>query len=70
MFCMDITKLYPRLPYEEGIEACDVALNSRSNQRIPTSAVLDMIKLVLTNNVFENDGKQYRQTEGTAIGSK
>ncbi len=29
--CMDVEKLYPSIPYKEGIEACEKALNNRSN---------------------------------------
>ncbi len=36
LFCMGIERLYPSIPYKEGIEACEKALNIRSNQVIPT----------------------------------
>ncbi len=70
LLCADVERLYPSIPYKEGIEACEKALKNRSNQDIPTSAVLDMITAVLQNNVFEYGGTQYIHKDGTAIESK
>ena len=70
MFTMDVRKLYPSIPQREGIEACREALEKRKNKSIPTQAVIDMMKVVLENNIFEFGEDKYLQTEGTAIGSK
>ena len=37
LFCMDVSKLYPSVPRDEGIAACRDALDSRSNPSIPTN---------------------------------
>ena len=63
LFSMDVVKLYPSIPKKEGIEACKEALNLRSNPSIPTEAVIDMIKLVLENNIFDFNNKHYKQTD-------
>ena len=68
---MDVSKLYPSVPREEGLRACQKALNSRQNPTIPTNEVLTMIQFVLDNNNFSVEGsKHYIQINGTAIGSK
>ena len=44
LLCMDVSKLYPSVPRNEGIAACRDALDSRLNPSIPTSDVIEMIK--------------------------
>ena len=54
---------------KEARIACEKALQKRQNPSIPTVCVLNMLDLVLENNHFGFNGKNYIQTEGTAIGS-
>ena len=70
LFCMDVSKLYPSVPKEEGIAACREALDLRKDPSIPTDEVLEMIKLVLDNNNFSVGNSNFTQINGTAIGSK
>ena len=70
LFCFDVVKLYPSIPREEGMQACQNAFETRTDKTVGTEEVMAMIKTVLENNVFEFDGKEYIQTEGVAIGSK
>lgn len=71
LFCMDVNRLYPSVPREEGIAACKEALDLRQAPAIPTNEVLEMIELVLDNNNFSvGSSKHYIQVNGTAIGSK
>jgi len=70
LFCFDVCKLYPSVPKEEGIEACRIGLNNRSNKIIPTEEVIKMIEVVLNNNNFNLGDKHYIQKKGIAIGSK
>ena len=66
-----MAKLYPSVPRDVGIAACRIALDFRSNPRIPTKEVLEMIELVLDNNNFSlGNSQHYTQINGTAIGSK
>ena len=67
LFTMDVKSLYPSVPRKEGMEACKISLDNRSNGKIPTSNVMEMIQLILDNNIFQFNGKQYIQKEGTAI---
>lgn len=70
LFCFDVVKLYPSIPKQEGMDACREALQRRKSPQIPTEAVLNMIRTVLENNVFQFNEKEYLQKEGVAIGSK
>ena len=69
MFCLDVKALYPSVPRLEARDACEQALKNRTNPTIPTECVLEMLDLVLENNHFSFNGKNFIQTEGTAIGS-
>lgn len=70
LFTMDVKALYPNVPKKEALEACQEALQNRSNQDIPTEAVMQMLNTVLDNNIFEFEDNHYLQKDGTAIGSK
>ena len=50
--------------------ACQIALNERTNQDVPTDEIISMIRLILENNNFTFNGKHYIQLDGTAIGSR
>ena len=68
--CLDVCKLYPSVPKQEGLEARRDGLNSRSRSIVPTEEVLKMIKVVSDNNNFNLGNRHYIQTNGIAIGSK
>ena len=61
MFCFDVVKLYPSIPRQTGLSACEDALQLRTDQSIPTEAVIEMVKTVLDNNIIEFNGKEYKQ---------
>ena len=69
MFCLDVKASYPSVPRKEARIACEKALQKRQKPSIPTVCVLNMLDLVLENNHFGFNSKNYIQTEGTAIGS-
>ncbi|MCG7879722.1 MAG: GIY-YIG nuclease family protein [Candidatus Thiodiazotropha endolucinida] len=70
LFCFDVKALYPSVPRMEAKEACKEALGARTDQTIPTDDVLQLMDIVLENNTFSFNGKNYLQKEGTAIGSR
>ena len=70
LFTLDVRALYPSIPRKEALVACREALNTRGNQQIPTDAVLTLIETVLDNSTFSFNHKNYKQIDGTAIGSK
>ena len=70
LFCMDVKALYPSIPRQEARTAVQNVLNKRKDPSITTAGILEMMDAVLDKNTFEFNGKYYKQTEGTAIGSK
>ena len=66
----DVVGHYPNIPHGEGLEAVCKALDTRQNPSICTESLVSLGKLVLDSNVFEFNGKVYKQKLGTAIGTK
>ena len=60
--------MYTNIPHDEGIDACRVALNLRTNQQPPTEDLAQLMKLILTKNYFTFDGKHFLQIYETAMG--
>ena len=45
---LDVSSLYTNIPYQEGIEACTEALNTRIIQQLPTEDLAELINQILT----------------------
>ena len=67
---IDVTGLYTNIPVNEGIKACKDILEKHSDDKEKNEFVIELLELVLKHNIFELDGKLYRQLIGTAMGSK
>ena len=70
---VDVKSLYTCIPHSDGVEACTEALRSstESYPQRPNLAILScLLEIVLKNNIFEFDGKFYKQLQGTAMGTK
>ena len=69
---MDVSSLYTNIPQEEGTEIVCKAYEMFHNYDppIPTHYLRDMLGLILTENSFEFNGKNYLQTHGVAMGTK
>ena len=69
---MDVTSLYTNIPQEEGILTVCKAYEEfyRTNPPIPTRFLMEMLFLILQENSFQFNEKDYLQTQGTAIGTK
>ena len=69
---MDVTSLYTNIPQEEGITiVCKTYEKFHlSKPPIPTLYLRDMLRLILKENSFHFNGKNYLQTHGTAMGTK
>lgn len=65
----DVSALYTNIPHEDGIRACQEALDKRPELNPPTEHLIRLLELVLKLNHFEFNGKFYLQIEGTAIGT-
>ncbi len=68
----DVIGLYPNIPTKDGLKASRWMLNKhrKGNVNPSNKSVLELLKLVLTCNNFEFDGKHYKQIKGTAMGTK
>jgi hypothetical protein len=69
---MDVTSLYTNIPQEEGITTVCNAYERFHNNKppIPTHFLRDMLRLILKENSFQFNGKNYLQIHGTAMGTK
>jgi len=69
---LDVSSLYTNIPNNEGIRASVKALiESRSAQSVPpTPYLVQLLKMVLTMNNFDFNGKHYLQVCGTAMGTR
>ena len=70
---IDVSSLYTNIIHEEGIQQAIQALHSTYNvdpDQPPPEIVGEMLKFILTNNVFEFEGQPYLQLQGCAMGSK
>ena len=60
LFSVDVTGLYTNIPQDDGLEFCREALKSRTDKSVPTSFLIELLNICLTNNIFEFDGKLYK----------
>ena len=67
---IDVVALYPSIPHTDGLEAMRKALEGRDDKSVSTESLVSLASLVLKNNYFDHNGVTYRQTQGTAIGTK
>ena len=69
---MDVTSLYTNIPHEEGITSVCKAYDNfhNNNPPIPTPYLREMLTLILKENSFQFNGKNYLQIHGTAMGTK
>ena len=69
---MDVTSLYTNKPQEEGIQTVCRAYDAfyENKPPIPTPLLKEALRLVLEENSFQFNGKNYLQTHGTAMGTK
>ena len=69
---MDVTSLYTNILQEEGIITVCNAYRKfyKDNPPIPTHYLREMLTLILKENSFQFNGKNYLQIHGTAMGTK
>jgi len=69
---MDVTSLYTNIPQEEGITTVCKAYEAFYNRNIPipTNSLKEMLQLILGENSFSFNRRNYLQTHGTAMGTK
>ena len=62
--------LYPSIPHNVGLKALYEKLEERSDEKVPSTNLVDMVEFALKNNFFEFDSKVKQQTSDTTIGTK
>ena len=69
---IDVKSLYTCIPHKDGINACREALCStiESNPDRPDVPVLICLLEIVLQNTFEFNNEYYKQTQGTAMGTK
>ena len=67
---MDVSSLYTNIPQDEGLEIAEDELNTRTDQRVPSSFISRLLEICLKYNIFEFDKQMYLQKIGTAMGIK
>ena len=66
---MDVSSLYSNIDHEEGVKACEYALNKRKTPLIPTSVLTNLIMTVLKSNKLKFGERFFHQIKGTAMGT-
>ena len=69
---MDVTSLYTNIPQEEGINTVCKAYEAfyKNNMPSPTNSLIGLLRLILQENTFQFNGRNYLQTHGTTMGTK
>ena len=72
LFSLDVTSLYTNIPQEEGINTVCRAYENfyGDNTSIHTQSLREILILILQENSFEFNDKNYLQIHGTAMGTK
>ena len=69
---MDVTSLCTNMPREEGIDTVRQAYQDFYDNKppIPVEYLREMLSVILKENFFQFNGKNYLQTHGTAMVTK
>ncbi|XP_061194818.1 uncharacterized protein LOC133202982 [Saccostrea echinata] len=73
MVSFDVTSLYTNIPHTLGLEAIAFWIDkyrSEINERFSQDFILEGLKIVLENNHFVFDSRNFLQIKGTAMGTK
>ena len=66
---MDVSSLSPNIDHEEGVKACEYALNKCKTPLISTSVSTGLIMTVLKSNTLKFGERFLHQIKGTAMGT-
>ena len=69
---IDVVALYPSIPHEDVETSLTETLEcyAKETDNLPAiNTMLQVVKNVLNNNVFEYEGEIYQQIQGTAMGT-
>ena len=57
---MDVVGLYLDIPHREGLSSLRRVLETRDNKQILSDSLTELAKVVLKNNIFEFDEKNFK----------
>ena len=60
----------PNIPRQEGLSSLRKFLDVRAEKKVTTETLLELVKIILKNNIFQFNEKTLKQLRGTAIGTK
>jgi hypothetical protein len=69
ILCADVKSLYPSIPIEFGLKACESILKQYNFRKDEIHLILDLLRWVLTNNYIYFEDSIFLQIEGTAMGT-
>lgn len=67
---LEVTSLYPNIPYNDGIQSCKVIYDLRNIFEPPTECLDKLFTLVRTCNEFTFVGEHYLQINETVMGTE
>ena len=67
---IDVVGLYPNIPHSEGLTSLRRFLELRDNKQISSDILKQLAEIVLKNNIFEFDEKDFKQVRATGLGTK
>ena len=67
---IDAVALYTNIRKEDGLESMEEAFDTREDQAVPTSFLVDLMDLVASCNIFEFNKELFIQLIGAAMGSR
>ena len=66
---LDASALYTNMVHEEGLNNLEAAFEKRDNPKVPTTFLVKLMEIILTQNIFEFHDQLWRQEIGAAMGS-
>lgn len=70
LFTVDVDSLYTNIDTELGLRALQSTFNMYPDPSRPDAHIIDLLRITLTRNDFEFNGKYYLQVCGCAMGRK
>ena len=67
---LDVSSLYTNILHDEGINACEEFLNTRTDQSPHAKDLCQLIQQTLESNAFTFNGAYYLQLQGTAMSTQ
>ena len=66
----DVSSLFTNIIHKEGLKSLEGALKKRDAPSVPTDLLIRLMKIILTENIFEFHDQLYRQEVGAAMGGR